>query len=280
MSDYTPSWAGEVPDVEETPEDEQYGDGVDHDAPETAGTGDEGGDVVPHGRTDHDSDDDAYTPTYASGPEVDDPVDEDELYGGGLDHDHEAPHATPDRSPDTVDDGLSVPIDFETPEWVDDTRAVRDEDLRDRAAVDAVCIECLDDAARASYQVVGVPHASAFYQLLDRHGFARSVGDGPRIWMADGGLDVVVHGASADPAVGDTYVSYLEVSGPADDVAAFVEDLLDVVVFAKRELRAPSLVEDADAAEEAGERVADSDRLVDRERAADAVLRLPGAGSE
>jgi hypothetical protein len=31
MTDYTPTWAGGVPDVDTTPEDERYGDGVTHD---------------------------------------------------------------------------------------------------------------------------------------------------------------------------------------------------------------------------------------------------------
>jgi hypothetical protein len=280
VSDYTPSWARDTGPVEETPEDEQYGGGLefDHEPRETAGETRDADTDGPHGRTDRDRDYDDYTPTYEAWELERDPVPEDEQYGGGLEFDHEAAHTTED---DNEDDGDNAENDTEpepdpeTPAWVDDTRAVRDADLRDLHMIDDVCVECIDDPARASYQLVEPAHASAWYQLLDRHGFARALGEDERVWGGDGGLVVRAHGQSVD-ADADRFLSYLEVRGPAPAVRAFVEDLLDVVKYIKRELRAPALVEDADAAQEAGERVPDADRLVDRDRAAETVARLPG----
>jgi len=219
-----------------------------------------------------------YTPSWARDTDPVEETPEDEQYGGGLEFDHEPAHTTED---DNEDDGDNAENDTEpepdpeTPAWVDDTRAVRDADLRDLHMIDDVCVECIDDPARASYQLVEPAHASAWYQLLDRHGFARAVGEDERVWGGDGGLVVRAHGQSVD-ADADRFLSYLEVRGPAPAVRAFVEDLLDVVKYIKRELRAPALVEDADAAQEAGERVPDADRLVDRDRAAETVARLPG----
>jgi hypothetical protein len=225
VSDYTPSWGRDIPDTAPTPEDEQYGDGVEFD--------------------------------------------------------HGAAHATDGRKQtgSGLCDGGDEQLPAETPRWVDNTRALRDGDLRDRGAVDATCPDCVTDAARASYQLVEFPHASAFYQLLNRHGCGSAVGDHERVWAADGGLTARAHGQSTDPTT-NKYLSYLAVRGPAPAVRAFVEDLLDVATYMKRELRAPALVEHADAAQETGGRVADADRLVGRDRAAAIVSRLPAPGGE
>lgn len=222
-----------------------------------------------------------YTPSWARGDAtVDDPTPEDEQYGGGLEFDHEATHTVDDNTEPAADGSegetkAAPDPDPETPAWVDVSRAVRDADLRDLHMIDDVCVECIDDPARASYQLVDPAHASAWYQLLDRHGFARALGEDERVWGGDGGLLAHAHGDSVDPDT-DRHISYLKVRGPAPAVRAFVEDLLDVATHIKRELRAPALVEDADAAQEAGERVPDADRLVDRDRAAETVARLPG----
>jgi len=221
-----------------------------------------------------------YTPSWARGDAtVDDPIPEDERYGGGLEFDHEATDPVVDTDPAADGSGgetnAAPDPDPETPAWVDDTRAVRDADLPHLHMIDDVCVGCIDDRARASYQLVDPAHASAWYQLLDRHGFARALGEDERVWGGDGGLLARAHGDSVDPDT-DRHISYLDVSGPAAGVRAFVEDLLDVATHIKRELRAPALVEDADAAQEAGERVPDVDRLVDRDRAAETVARLPG----
>jgi hypothetical protein len=277
MSEYTPSWASEPTVDDAVPEDEQYGGGMEFDheaAHETPGSGrDRGGDEL-HGETDRDRDRD-YTPTYEAWDLERDPIPEDEQYGGGLEFDHEAARETTgllNRSTDSSDGGPDP--DPETPAWVDDSRAIRGGDLRDPTDIDAVCANCVTDASRGVYQSVEFAHTSAWYQLLDRHGFGRSVEtDADRIWGADGGLVVRAHGQSTDPETNE-YLSYLEITGPADAVASFVHDLLDLAPYIKRELRAPSLVEHADAAQDAGEPVPDAHRLVDRERAAKTVSHL------
>jgi hypothetical protein len=215
-----------------------------------------------------------YTPSWATDPTVDDPTPPARqwAYGGGR-IDPETDTAEDDSSAAENDTGPEP--EPETPAWVDDTRAVRDDDLRSPSDVEAVCRDCITDAARASYQLVEPAHTSAWYQLLDRHGFGRGVGEDERVWGADGGVVVRAHGDSVGPDT-DGYLSYLEVRGPAPAVRAFVEDLLDVATYIKRELRAPALVEDADAAQEAGERVPEAARLVDGDRAAETVARLPG----
>jgi len=277
MSEYTPSWASEPTVDDAVPEDEQYGGGMEFDheaAHETPGSGrDRGGDEL-HGETDRDRDRD-YTPTYEAWDLERDPIPEDEQYGSGLEFDHEAARETTgllNRSTDSSDDGPDP--DPETPAWVDDSRAIRGGDLRDPTDIDAVCANCVTDASRAVYQSVEFAHTSAWYQLLDRHGFGRSVEtDTDRIWGADAGLTVRAHGQSTDPETKE-HLSYLESTGPADAVAGFVRDLLDLAPYIKRVLRAPSLVEHADAAQDAGEPVPDAHRLVDRGRAAETVSRL------
>lgn len=216
-----------------------------------------------------------YTPSWRGDATVDEPTPEDERYGGGLEFDHEAAHTNDDGSePAAGGSEDETDPDPETPAWVDDTRAVRDDDLRHPGMTADVCVGCIDDPARASYQLVEPAHASAWYQLLARHGFARAVlGEDVRVWGGDGGLVVRATGDSVAPET-DRVLSYLEVRGPAASVRAFAEDLLEVSTYIKRELRAPALVEDADAAQYAGEAVADADRLVGRDRSADTVARL------
>jgi len=194
------------------------------------------------------------------GGRIDPDRDTSEVGSNGRENDTE-PEPEPDPDP-------------ETPAWVDDSRAIRGDDLRDPTDIDAVCANCVTDASRAVYQSVDFAHTSAWYQLLDRQGFARSVEtDTDRIWGADAGLIVRAHGKSTDPETKE-YLSYLEITGPADAVAGFVRDLLDLASQIKRELRAPSLVKHADAAQDAGEPVPDAHRLVDRKRAAETVSRL------
>ena len=173
-------------------------------------------------------------------------------------------------------------VEGATPGWVDDSRAVRAEDLRDAADPPNYCPNSVPAPARASFQLPTFPHASAFYQLLARHDLAYAgefetrtdtyADDTERIWYSEE-LKIRAHGKTARPeAVGHTHVSYLKLHGAAAAVVAFVEDLFDVCKHIKRELRAPARVEHADAVDR-GERVPDENRLVGRGRAA-TVVRL------
>jgi hypothetical protein len=172
------------------------------------------------------------------------------------------------------------------PEWIDLDAPTprRPKDIR--GEVRATCLDCLAaddvDVARASYQFATFAEPTVWYQLVDRHGLRlvdepapgaseRSQPEGCGL-VAPDGLVVEITGTSTDA---DPALSYLDVRGPAGAVEAFVDDLLDAAEYVKRELRAPALVDVADAAEERGERVGDRDRLVDRGRAASVVRRLP-----
>ena len=218
-----------------------------------------------------------YTPSWMGDATVDTPTPPERQWALGPREDDHDPAPSPDA--DTTETDTEPETEPETPAWVDDSRAVRDPDLRDPSDIDTMCRDCLTDAARASYQCVAPAHTSAWYQLLDRHGFGRAVGEDERVWGADGGLVVRAHGQSVDPD-DDTHLSYLVISGSAADVSAFVEDLIDVTASVKRELRAPSLVEDADAAQVAGDRVPEDARLVNSDRAAETVRRLPRGEAE
>lgn len=165
----------------------------------------------------------------------------------------------------------------DTPPWVNDTTAVTAGDLREPTEVDTTCPDCVENAARAVYNVVDVPHPSGFVQLLDRHGFAlRGEGEDTRLWIGDDGARVVTRGNPIRDGAGGPHLSYVSVRGPAATVEAFVEDLLALAPHIKRELRAPALLEDIP---EDGV-VSDADRLVGRARAASVVSRLAAPGGE
>jgi len=171
--------------------------------------------------------------------------------------------------------------DPDTPAWVDDTVAVRRDDLLAEDGFTAPCLDCLDEHARAVYQLPYFPHASAYFQLLDRHGLRYFEGGrkGAR-WIAESGLRVEPDGSADISAERYPSVSYLTARGSPEDVAAFVEDLFTVVKRIKRELRAPSLREHADAAGDF-EAVDDEQRLVGRAPAAEVVGNVwPKEGRE
>jgi hypothetical protein len=239
-----------------------------------------------------------YVPSWARGSPDVDPIPESEKYGGGLDHDHEAARSRPaysslrDQTDTTGGDAADEKDDTpDLPEWVDlDAVAPRcRDDLK--GGVSAPCRDCRDDdadRARACYQLPTFVEPTVWYQLADRHGLRvvdvttlddaiLNKQDSERAaYIAPDGLFAKV--VQTHPDDDETSLSYLTVRGPAGAVEMFVDDLLDAVVHIKRELRAPALVDVADAAQEQGKRVDDSDRLVDRDRAADVVSHLPASG--
>ncbi len=226
MSDPLPIVGGEVPEVEPTAEDDQYGSGVDH----------EPGDTL------------------------------------------NPPQATRQPRSAPSDDGPEHEPTL--PAWVD-----LDDDAAARALDDLPtvrstrCPDCLDesdlDLARACYQHPVFRAPTVWYQLAARHGLRRVDSDRRvTVLVAPDGLRVEPTGQSIDPSADRPYLSYLDVSGPAGAVEAFVGGLLDAADHIKRELRAPALVEVADAAQDRGDRVDDADRLIARGRAAETVSHL------
>lgn len=139
----------------------------------------------------------------------------------------------------------------------------------------AKCDNCLAESevevGRAVYQLPQFESEGAFFTLLQKHGLQYDPVS--RMWWAADGLSVDADGEIETRDRND--LSYITIRGPAGALASFVEDLLDAAVYVKRELRAPSLVEVANDAQERGVRVDDTDRLVPRDRAADVVSRLP-----
>jgi hypothetical protein len=189
------------------------------------------------------------------------------------------PSAVADGGPDTAggDPDAGQP---ETPAWVDDTAGLIREDLSPETPPAGKCRNCIDVPARAVYQTVTVPHTSAWFQLLERHDLAhvgrepQQFGDGSRwLYINSAGLGLEVDGDVTEP--GDPYASYVTARGPADSVAGFVRDLLDLADWIKRELCAPAPKPAADAAKADSRAVPDDERLVERDRAAAVVRRLP-----
>ena len=222
---------------------------------------------------------DDYTPSWAGSPTVDDETPPEDRFGGGVDFDGPEPVTkSPSRDRSTSEDAEDDAPDPETPVWVDDTVAIRRGDLLAEDGFTPPCLNCLDEQARAVYQLPYFPHASAYFQLLDRHGlrcFEVDRGDG--LWIADSGLRVEAEGSADISAERHPSVSYLTARGSPEDVAAFVEDLTTVVKRIKRELRAPSLREHADAAGNFAA-VDDEQRLVDRATVAEVVDNVSAEG--
>jgi hypothetical protein len=237
-----------------------------------------------------------YTPSWARGQS--DSVEETpetEKYGGGLDFDHEAAREVTGCISNIDRDGTGDEdtLPPETPDWVDDTIARTRADLTPETPPAIRCRDCVDEFARAVYQCAGFPHTSAFYQLLERHELAFAgafeesdpdlpdVGGDDEVWLRRDGLAViVVNGIRDSDADRWPMASYVTVKGPSEGVASFVEDLLTLAVQIKRELRAPSLESDANAAQREGKRVPDSARLVSHSLAAEVVSRLPARGGD
>lgn len=226
-----------------------------------------------------------YTPSWAGSADVEEETPPEDRFGGGVDFDGPEPVTkSPSRDRSTTEDGEDAEDDApdpDTPAWVDDTVALRRGDLLAEDGFTPPCLNCLDEQARAVYQLPNFPHASAYFQLLDRHGLRCFEGDrGGDIWIADSGLRVEPEGC-VDITDARQYptVSYLTARGAPEDVAAFVEDLLTVVKRIKRELRAPSLREHADAAGNFAA-VDDEQRLVDRATVAEVVDNVSAEGGE
>ena len=235
-----------------------------------------------------------YTPSWArEQPAETNETTESEKYGTGLDFDHEAARQTTGAvaNVERDDSGQESQLPPDTPAWVDDTVARTREDLTPDSPPASRCPSCVSEYARAAYHCAEFPHTSAFYQLIERHDLALAgvfeendttlpdVGDDDEVWIARGGLTVIVSNGIRDSA-GDGWpmASYVDVEGPADAVASFVEDMLTLAVRIKRELRAPSLEADANDAQREGRRVPERERLVSREHAAGVVSRLPSRG--
>lgn len=187
--------------------------------------------------------------------------------------------AVADGGPDTAGDDPDAGQP-ETPAWVDDTAGLIREDLSPETPPAGKCRNCIDVPARAVYQTVTVPHTSAWFQLLERHDLAhvgrepRQFSDGSRwLYINSAGLGLEVDGDVTEP--GDPCASYVTARGPADSVAEFVRDLLDLADWIKRELCAPAPKPVADAAKADSRAVPDDERLVERDRAAAVVRRLP-----
>lgn len=187
--------------------------------------------------------------------------------------------AVADGGPDTAGDDPDAGQP-DTPAWVDDTAGLIREDLSPETPPAGKCRNCIDVPARAVYQTVTVPHTSAWFQLLERHDLAhvgrepRQFSDGSRwLYINSAGLGLEVDGDVTEP--GDPCASYVTARGPADSVAEFVRDLLEVADWVKRELRAPAPKPVADAAKADSRAVPDDERLVERDRAAAVVRRLP-----
>ncbi len=187
--------------------------------------------------------------------------------------------AVADGGPDTAGDDPDAGQP-ETPAWVDDTAGLTREDLSPETPPAGKCRNCIDVPARAVYQTVTVPHTSAWFQLLERHDLAhvgrepRQFSDGSRwLYINSAGLGLEVDGDVTEP--GDPCASYVTARGPADSVAGFVRDLLDLADWIKRELCAPAPKPVADAAKADSRAVPDDERLVERDRAAAVVRRLP-----
>lgn len=231
-----------------------------------------------------------YTPSWnleqSEGPNK---TPDSEKYGGGVDFDHEAARKTTGsvanvERGDSSGESQLLP---DTPEWVDDTVARTRGDLTPDSTPATRCPNCVGEFARAAYQCAEFPHTSAFYQLIERHELALAgvfketdttlpdVGDDDEVWVSRDGLAVIVSNGIRDSSADRLpMASYVDVEGPAESVASFVEDMLTLAVQVKRELRAPSLESDADAARRKGTRVPDNDRLIERNFAAGVVSRL------
>jgi hypothetical protein len=218
------------------------------------------------------------------------PIPDDEKYGGGLDHDYEAARqtdASADTQPENDDESTDTDTDTqpevppETPAWIDDSRGLIREELK---GSDELSFSETEDRAHASYNIVTLPHESAWFQLLNRHNLSCGKSWTKRdrhatggeinhfYWTNNDGLHLDVTGDIQDRE--DCYLSYLKISGPEPRFVEFIEDLLNLAQWIKRELAAPALIEvDADQFD-------DSDRLIDRERSADVVRRLPAPRGE
>jgi hypothetical protein len=182
----------------------------------------------------------------------------------------------------------------ETPAWIDDTRHAAREEHFEKLTDDRYSdqTDTVDDPARAVYQLVDVPHRSAWFQFLgDRvgstyRGVVREEHGGAHWWTRPDGLHVY---ADCDTQVvetdgplgidtqltGDGYdaepsISYVTITGPADAVASTATDLLALASNVKRELRPPSRLADTDD----DGNVPEEARLVPRDVSATVVSRL------
>lgn len=223
----------------------------------------------------------------------------EERYGGGVgfheDEDTDTSDTTDDgdTKADVTADVTSATFD-ERAEWLTPATEIEPEDVGTQTAV--TCPNCLKEdhqleIARGSLGTVNLGDPQVFYQLLEKHGltYAGEETTDPtpeidldsaylaRTYVAADGLRVVAETKSGREAEG--YLSSLEVHGPAGAATAFTEDLLSVAKSIKREHRALSLVEHADAAG-TSERVADEHRLIPRQECAEVVRRLPGDGGD
>jgi hypothetical protein len=230
---------------------------------------------------------------FASFFEIDsDPVPDDAKYGGGLEFDKQWERQTATNPvTDGFDDGENDDVQppQETPAWVDDARGLIRDDLTPTGDdIDDLQFRCetdIENLARGVFNIVELPNDSAWFQLLERHGL-RCIGSehesgrfGNQIWhWHHNGLQLKVSGDVQERD--DGYLSYLNIRGPEQAVTSFTEDLLTLATWIKRELRAPSPVAVANAAEESGGRVPDDERLVDRSRTANVVRRLPRAETD
>lgn len=115
--------------------------------------------------------------------------------------------------------------------------------------------------------------------LMRRHGLKNSIeGDEPnpipdvemsgvrQEWCSRHGLVVVLKNRR------DGRTSYMDVAGPATSVEAFYRDALESSTYIKRELRAPTTLEDLP--DDNREPTPDADRLVERDFSATHITRV------
>jgi hypothetical protein len=220
----------------------------------------------------------------------------EERYGGGVgfheEEDADESHTSDNtEETDAADESQSRTFD-ERAGWLTPSTEIEPEDVgSQRGSVCPVCLEADDelDVARGSFGTVTFGNLQVFYQLLEKHGLTyagRETTDPTpetslnsayvsRTYVAADGLRVVADTKSGREKEG--YLSSIEVYGPAGAATAFTEDLLSVVKSIKREHRALSLVDHANAADD-GERIEDEHRLISRGESAEVVRRLASAG--
>jgi hypothetical protein len=298
-------------DTEPVPDDEKYGGGLDHEHDHDDNTRshsesqcDDADEIAESETFPEQGDETTFEEWVSSRFEIDsEPVPDDEKYGDGVAFDeqwqrqtHSVLHGDEDNNTkdDTTDEAKLPP---ETPTWIDDARGLIRDDLRPGADdIDDLQFRCeahIENLARGVFNIVALPNDSAWFQLLERHDLVLTDGEfqtlpveretgvsGKQVWhwRNCNGLQLKVDGDVQERE--HTFISYLTIRGPEQAVTSFTEDLLTLAEWIKRELRAPSPIAVANAAQESGERVPDDERLVDRDRTADVVRRLPRGDAE
>ena len=220
----------------------------------------------------------------------------EERYGGGVGFHEDEDSDGRDTSDDSGKAGEGTETASSTfderAEWLTPGTEIEPEDVGSQTAT--TCPSCLEadeqlDVARAAFGSVTFGDLQVFYQLLEKNGlsYAGEETTDPtpdidfdsaylsRTYVAADGLRVVAETKSGRE--GEGYLSSVDVYGPAGAATTFTEDLLSVVKSIKREHRALSLVEHANAAGN-GEHIEEEHRLIPRTESAEVVRRLTSEG--